>query len=111
MSTSKRHRRFSPEEKAAIVRRNLIEKAPVSEICEEHKISPSMFYKWRTQLFENASLALQDRRRRRIDPQTRELKRVREQTAKLEAQLRRKDEVIAQLAEENVDLKKADGGT
>ncbi|HEX3854708.1 MAG TPA: transposase [Polyangiaceae bacterium] len=41
---SRRH--FSAEQKAAIVRRHLLDKVPVSDLCDEHKIQPSMLYAW-----------------------------------------------------------------
>jgi transposase-like protein len=46
-SMSKQSRRhFSAEQKAAIVRRHLLDKVPVSDLCDEHKIQPSMLYAW-----------------------------------------------------------------
>ena len=42
--TTRKH--FSPEEKVAILRRHLLEKVPVSELCDQHGIAPSVFYHW-----------------------------------------------------------------
>ena len=42
-------RRFSPEQKAVVVRRHLVDKVPVSDLCDESKIQPSMFYAWQKQ--------------------------------------------------------------
>lgn len=103
-----RRRRFTPEQKAAIVRRNLIDKEDVSALCEEHSLQPSVFYEWRNQLFENGALALQDRRRG--DPQKRALEKEREKNEELQKRLVRKDQVIATLAERNVALEKPNGG-
>ena len=108
MSKSK-YRRFSPEEKAAIIRQNLVDKTEVSVLCKEHDLQPSVFYEWRAQLFADAALALQDRRRTRRDPQQRILKAEQKKVEKLTEELARKDHVIAKLAEENVDLKKGFG--
>lgn len=105
-----RRRIFTPEQKAAIVKQNIIGKIDIGELCEEHQIQPSRFYQWRTQLFENAAMALQDRRRTRHDPQKRALEAEQRKVEVLESELARKDHVIAKLAEENVDLKKAPGG-
>ena len=52
MST-RRQRRFSPEQKVAIVRRHRLEQVPVSDLCDEHSIHPTVFYRWQKQLFEN----------------------------------------------------------
>jgi transposase len=51
-----KRRHFSPHEKVAAVKRHLLERVPISAICEEMKISPNMFYRWPQELFENAHL-------------------------------------------------------
>jgi len=108
MSKPKR-RRFSPDEKAVIIRQNLIDKIEVSVLCKEHGIQPSVFYEWRSQLFADAALALQDRRRTRRDPQRKLLEAEQKKVERLTQQLGRKDHVIAKLAEENIELKKGLG--
>jgi len=49
---SERRRQFTAEEKAIILRRHLSEKVAVSDLCEEYKIQPSLFYVWQRQAFE-----------------------------------------------------------
>ncbi len=47
MAGKKRKRRtHSPEDKVAHLRRHLLEKVPVSDICEELGIHPTLFYNW-----------------------------------------------------------------
>lgn len=41
------------------IREHLIEKVPVSELCDEHGISVVNFYKWQKQLFENGASAFE----------------------------------------------------
>jgi transposase len=36
--TKKSRRRFTPDQKAAIVRRHLVDKVPISDLCDEYKI-------------------------------------------------------------------------
>src|SRR5947209_9954549 len=56
---SKRARRqFTTEQKADVLRRNMIEKVPVSELCNELSIQPSLFYTWQRQAFDNLPAAL-----------------------------------------------------
>lgn len=43
---NKRRRQFTPEEKATILRRHLADKVPVSDLCEEYHIQPTLFYLW-----------------------------------------------------------------
>ena len=57
----KRPRRyFSPEEKVAVVRRHLLESTPVSDLCDECSISPTQFYQWQKQLFDNGAAAFKN---------------------------------------------------
>ena len=38
--------RFSGREKMVILREHLIDKVPVSEVCDKHGVQPTMFYAW-----------------------------------------------------------------
>ena len=44
MSNTKERRHFTAQEKVAILRRYLVDKVPVSDLCEEHRLHPTMFY-------------------------------------------------------------------
>jgi transposase len=59
--SKRQRRRYSPEEKAKILRLQLLEQVPISEICEKHGIHPTMFYQWQKAPFENAAAALEGR--------------------------------------------------
>ena len=48
---------LTPAQKISIIREHLIEKVPVSELCEKHEISVVNFYNWQKQLFENGAAA------------------------------------------------------
>ena len=104
MSQKRTRRSYTPEQKAAILRRHLVDKVPVSDICDEYKLQPSVFYGWHKQLTENMELALQTTGRRRA-ADTSEAKLAGEVEA-LKAKLARKDSVIAEISEEFVTLKK-----
>src|SRR5262249_28882802 len=100
MTRQRRH--FTPEQKVAILRAHLLEKVPVSDLCEQHGIAVTNFYNWQKQFFENGSAAftLNDKRRKAdTDVKDRKL-------AELEDKLRRKHEVLSELMEEHVQLKK-----
>jgi len=58
----KERKHFTPEEKVAILRRHLLDKVPVSELCEELGLRPTVFYRWHKELFENAAAAFQSQR-------------------------------------------------
>lgn len=99
---SKRKRRhFTPDEKAAILRRHLADKVPVADLCDEYKLQPSVFYQWQRQLLDHAAKAL--------EPQggaARSKHRLEGKIETLEQKLRRKDSVIAEISEEFVKVKK-----
>jgi len=103
MSRSKSTRRqYSPAEKVAILREHLLEKKPVSEVCEAHGINPSVFYRWQKTFFENGPAAFQGE----TSAQQRHLEK---QVQRLNAKLDHKDRVIAAVTEEFVKAKKANG--
>ena len=55
MSGKQNRRTFSGQEKVAIVKRHLIDGVPVSDLCEEQRIQPTLFYQWQKQVFENGA--------------------------------------------------------
>lgn len=99
--SSRQRRRFEPEEKVAILRRHLLEQIPVSDVCDEYDIQPTVFYRWQKQLFENGAAAFE----RSKDPTAPLTRRI----AKLEEKLTSKNEVIAELMEEQIKAKKVIG--
>lgn len=105
MSNKKRQHR-SPDQKAEILRRHHLEKVPVSAVCEEFGLQPSVFYGWQRDLFARAPQVLGPKTLRHEQRRITELER---QNAALTSRLAKKDEVIAQISEEYVTLKKAGG--
>jgi transposase len=103
VNDKKRRRTFSAEQKVAIVKGHLIDKVPVSELCEEHCIQPTLFYQWQKALFENGAAAFE--RKGKTKPAAKQQRRI----VRLEEKLVTKNEVIAELMEENVKAKKANG--
>jgi transposase len=100
----KERKHFTPEEKVAVLRRHLLDKVPVSELCEELCLRPTVFYRWQKELFENGAAAFQ--------PQERPHRQVEEKQQRiefLEKKVRTKDEVLAELMAEHIALKKSLG--
>jgi transposase-like protein len=98
-------RRFTAQQKVAILKEHLVEKAAVSEVCDKHGLNPTAFYRWQKEFFENGPAAFETRRSAG-DAKSRRLE---ERVEKLTAKLARKDEVIAELMEDHVRLKKSLG--
>jgi transposase len=97
--SKKTRKRFTPQEKVAILRLHLLEHTPVSDLCDQHGIHPTMFYRWQKEFFENGSAALEPRSRGAGDAKDRQI-------ALLEQKLQRKHEVLSELMEEHIQLKK-----
>jgi transposase-like protein len=99
MTMAKTRRKFSPQEKVRILRKHLVEKTPVSDVCDQHGLNPTVFYRWQKEFFENGDVAFV----RRNDARERKLE------AKLETlqeKIAEKDEVIAEIMASHVRLKK-----
>lgn len=90
---------YTAEEKVAILRRHLLEKEPISTICDELGLQPTVFYRWQKEFFENGAAAFQ--LKARSDRQGEQ-----ERIAYLEKKIQRKDEVLAELMGEHIALKK-----
>lgn len=98
---------LTPEEKISIIREHLIDGMSISALCEKHGISPVLYYNWQRQLFEEGAVIFERKKnsanaRRQTDAQQ-------DQIEKLEAKIQQKNTVIAELLEEHVQLKKANG--
>jgi transposase len=100
----KSRKHFSSEEKVAVLRRHLVEGVPVSNLCDELGLYPTVFYRWQKELFENGAAAFE----RQSDAKSRKQE---ARIAALEAKLVHKDSVIAEILEEKVALKKTLGLT
>ena len=99
-------RKFSAEEKVQILRLHLLERQPVSDVCDKSGLNPNVFYRWQKRFFENGVAAFSQAENGRKDSQT---KRLEEKVSRLEAKLAGKDEVIAEIMASHVQLKKSLG--
>ena len=99
---SQERKYHTPQEKTAILREHLINKVPVSDLCDQHGLQPTLFYRWQKLVFEGMELLFESKR----DSETSKL---RKQVDALQAKLSNKDMVIAQIMEDYVSLKKSLG--
>jgi transposase-like protein len=102
----KTRKHYTPEEKVAILRRHLVDDVPVSDLCDQYQLHPTLFYQWQKIFFENGAAAFERVGKRRQAEQDAKDRKI----AHLEAKLATKNEVVAELMEEHVRLKKALGG-
>jgi transposase-like protein len=103
-SKKRKQKHFQPAQKVTIIREHLVEKVPVSDLCDKHGIHPSVYYRWQKQFFEGGEKAFAPTNERQA------VKQLKQEMADLEAKLTRKDEVLGEVMEEYVTLKKSVGG-
>lgn len=105
---SRTRRRFTAEQKAAIVRRHLVGRTPVSDLADEFQVQPSQIHAWVKLVLDQAEAAFaksagEPRRTKAVQAANEQ------EIARLQAKLAQKNEVISELMEENVRSKKANG--
>ena len=88
---NKPRRHFPDPDKVAILKRHLIDKVPVSDLCDELDIYPNQFYDWLKEFFENGHAAFDNGRKSKADEDAQQAK-----ILQLEAKLVRKNEVMAE---------------
>ena len=111
MSTQRRS--FTPELKATILKRYLVDKAPLSNLCDEYEINPNQIYQWQAQLFEGAACLFERAKgpRKIATAQEKKVAALEAKLQKNQAVIQEKNEVIAELMQEHVLLKKSLGET
>ena len=100
MSKDRKH--YTAKEKVAILRRHLLDHIPVSTLCDEYQLQPTVFYRWQKQFFEQGEVAFSSAPKSNTSA-------LEQKVASLEEKLRRKAEVLSELLEEHVALKKSHG--
>lgn len=94
---------ISAETKAEILRELLENQVPAAELCERYQVNINSIYNWRKQLFESAAgvFSAKHEKHSQKDQGT---------IVALHNKLRDKDAIIAELAEDNIALKKRSSG-
>ena len=99
MSEARKRRRRTATEKLRIVLAGMEPNVEVSDLCRREGINPTMYYGWKKKLLGSAEKIFGD------GPPQQSAKEER-----LAAELRRKNEVIAEITAENLELKKGLSG-
>lgn len=116
MSGKRTRRQFLAERKAEVVRRHLSGKEAVSDLADELEVQPTQIHLWIKQVLDQAEAAFTKtpgKGRRAEDPKDRKIAELESKIAQTEAKvaqahakLARKNEVISELMQEHVQLKK-----
>jgi transposase-like protein len=99
-----KRKKYTAEEKIKILREILEDGKPISQVADHYGLHPNNIFKWRKQLFEGGLQTFQIRRSDISD------KAGERRVSALENKIKQKDEVIAELAQELLGLKKKNSG-
>jgi transposase len=101
---NKPRRHFTGAEKVAILKRHLVDKVSISDLCDELGLYPNLVYAWLKDFFENGHRAFENGRKAKAVDDANQAR-----IQQLEAKLARKNEVMAELMEAHTELKKSLG--
>ena len=100
--TERKLRRWTAAEKARIVRRHLQEKVSLADLADEYKVAPGQISAWCKQAMEGLEGVFAQSAKREDRAATREL-------AAKNTRINQLQEVVTELSEEVLRLKKASG--
>ena len=98
MNVKRKH--YSAPEKVAILRLHLLEKKPVSDLSDQYGIQPTLCYRWQKEFFDNGAAAFEPVGERRTGVAEVKDRKI----AALEGKRQQKNEVLAELLQEYVQL-------
>lgn len=88
-----RRKHYSSEEKVAILRRHLLEHVPVSDVCDELGLAPTVFSRWQKEFFENGAAAFERESKRQAKHESQQARIHAERDKKLEKARERRREL------------------
>ena len=96
-----KRKHLSPQQKVIILREHLENQVPLSQLSERYQVHVNLLYKWKRQLFESASDIFSQ-------VQVHESQGLQGKVVPtLRDRLKDKDQLISELVEENIALKKS----
>jgi transposase len=101
----KERKHYSAEQKVEILRELLENNVPIGQLAEKYKVHPNDIYNWKKKLFEGARELFQNR-----IPGVKQTTEEQKEINKLEGKLKDRDEAIAMLLKENIEIKKSIDG-
>lgn len=96
---SQNRRHYSAEQKVKILREHLENQISLSELAEKYSIHVNDLYRWKKQLFEGAAEIFNKSQNGKVSADEKKVEQLREK-------LKSKDQLISELVEENIGLKK-----
>ncbi len=102
MSTKRTRKRYTSEQKVSILKEYLVDRRTVSDICDDHGLNPTVFYRWQKEFFEGGHRAFE----RQSDKESKDIAKKLDKAA---VKLQHKDGIIAELLSDHLALKKSLG--
>lgn len=96
---AKKRKKYTPEQKVQVIKKHLVDQTPLSDLCDQHELHPTVFYRWQKAFFENGAKAFDKGK----DTEKAGLEK---KVTTLKAKLSKKNEVLSELMEEHMSLKK-----
>jgi len=92
---------YNPDQKVVILRELLENRVPISQLAEKYGVHPNDIYNWKKKLFESAANIFTNKPTGGVSSSIAEKK-----ISKLEETLRKREEAIAYLVNETIQVKK-----
>jgi transposase-like protein len=99
---AKKRNKYTPEQKVQIIKKHLVDKVPLSDLCDQYGMHPTVFHRWQKAFFENGAKAFE---KKNFSQKARLEKKI----VGLESKISKKNDVLSELMEEHVALKKSLG--
>jgi len=96
-------KRMTSKEKMMILRELLDNKVQIGELAEKYHIHPNVIYNWKKTLFEKGESLFDDKREKSNS-------KTEEKISRLEAKLKDRNDLISEIMEDNIRLKKSLNG-
>jgi transposase-like protein len=55
----KQRKNYTNQEKVFILKRHLVDREPLSDLCDKYNLQPTVFYRWQKEFFENGAFAFE----------------------------------------------------
>ncbi|MCK9211207.1 MAG: transposase [Ignavibacteriaceae bacterium] len=98
----KERKHYNPEQKVLILRELLENNVPVSQLAEKYGVRPNDIYNWKKKLFESAADIFTNKSADGTHNNSNSEKKI----VQLEDKLRKREEAIAYLINETIQIKK-----
>jgi transposase len=93
----KQRKNYSAKAKVFILKRHLVERVPISDLCDQYELQPTVFYRWQKEFFENGATAFETKPSSHSKAEQKRIE-------QFETKLRNKNEVLSELMEKHVKL-------